>query len=51
MAKKVKKLVLALALVSGFTIFTASPSEASIWEIDPGPIVKPMSTGGYTLDR
>ena len=51
MAKKMKKLVLTLALVSGFTFLSASPSDASSREIDPGPIVKPMSVGGYTLDH
>ena len=53
MVKKMKKFVLALALVCSFTVFTASPSEASIHEIDPGPAFKPMSIGigGFTLDR
>ncbi|CAM5209257.1 putative protein OS=Ureibacillus acetophenoni OX=614649 GN=SAMN05877842_11548 PE=4 SV=1 [Ureibacillus acetophenoni] len=53
MSKKFKKVVLALALISGFAVFTASPSEASIYEMDPGPALKPASIGigGFTLDR
>lgn len=48
-----KKIVLALALVCGFAVYTASPTEASIHEIDPKPALKPMSIGigGFTLDR
>ncbi|HWL24086.1 MAG TPA: hypothetical protein VNR38_10115 [Ureibacillus sp.] len=50
---KLKKVVLTLALICGFAVFTASPSEASINEIDPGPIFKTSSIGigGFTLDR
>lgn len=54
MSKKMKKVVLALALVCGFAAFyNASPTEASVNEIEPKPALKPMSIGigGFTLDR
>jgi len=53
MAKKFKKVVLALALVTGFAFLNASPTGAIANEIDPGPILKTSSIGigGFTLDR
>ncbi len=51
MSKKMKKVVLALALVSSFAFLTLNPTDANANQIDPKPALKPFSIGGFTLDR